>query len=169
VNTYVKKTIKRLCKQYVKGRRGVALDVGAFDINGTLGGSIPKRWKYVGTDILAGDNVDLVMTGEFKIPLPSNDVDLVLSTSCLEHCRNPFKLVKEMARVLKVGSYMFICAPYDLPIHKEQLDGTELYDCWRFLPDGFNCLLKEAKMKIIHTYIEQRRAGRVYCWGIAQK
>lgn len=174
MNTYVKKEIARLIRQYyTKDKMNDTsyrlLDVGSLDINGTIKSKIPKAWEYVGTDILAGNNVDILMINEFKISFDNNTFNCIVSSSCLEHCTNPFKLVKEMARVLKNGGYIFLVAPFISPEHEVQEDGTELKDCWRFLPNGFDCLFEAAHITKLHTYIYKRKIDRAYCWGIGKK
>jgi len=178
VHTLCKRELKRLFKlYYFKEERGdenrKVLDVGSFDVNGTSRGSVPRSWKYIGVDLFKGKNVDVVMPGPFEIPFPRSTFSAIVSSSCLEHCANPFRLVKEMARVLKPGGYIFMVAPVNTPEHREIApigeDSFVVLDCWRFYPDGFSCLFKEAKMKVIHTYTMRRSSGRMHCWGIAQK
>jgi len=174
MNTYVKKEIVRLIKQYyskneLNDTSYRLLDVGSLDINGTIKNKIPKAWEYVGADILPGKNVDALMLYPFKLPFDNNTFDCIVSSSCLEHCTNPLKLVPEMARVLKPKGYMFIVAPFISPRHEVQEDGTILKDCWRFLPNGFDYLFEAANIKKLHTYNHKRKANRVYCWGIGKK
>jgi len=97
----------------------IVVDVGSCDVGvGSYRSALPSNWTYIGVDIAAGNNVDVVMTDDFTIPLEDEYADVVISGQTIEHCRNPFKLVKEMSRVLKSGSYMFLTAPFMWAEHK---------------------------------------------------
>ena len=50
---------------------------------------------------------------------------------------DPFAAVREMRRVLKPGSHVFITTPFNLRIH------GPLPDCWRFTEHGLRVLLKD--------------------------
>lgn len=114
--------------------------------------------QYIGIDIEAGLNVDLVMTGPYKIPLADESVDTVISGQCLEHVNNPFKLVAESARILKKDGYMLLTAPFKWREHKYPID------TFRYLPDGMRALMEEAGMTVINTYLIKDD-----CWGISRK
>jgi len=139
------------------------LDVGSFNVNGSYRDLMAPQWKYVGVDMRAGPNVDLVMPSEFDIPLGDDSVDLVISGQCLEHCRNPFRLVAEAARILRPGGLMILAAPFVFFEHKEPID------CFRFLPDGMTALFAQAGMETLRTYLLPAEADHVDCWGIGRK
>ena len=134
--------------------KGLVADIGSMSKNGA------KTYRdfckqYIGIDIEAGPNVDLVMTGPYTIPLADNSVDTVISGQCLEHVNNPFKLVAESARILKPEGHMLLTAPFQWREHRYPLD------TFRYLPDGMRALMEEAGMTVIHTYLNQNDA-----WGI---
>jgi SAM-dependent methyltransferase len=124
---------------------------------------MPAGWKYRGADLRAGPGVDICMESEFKIPLASSSVDVVISGQCLEHCRNPFKLVAEAARILRGDGFIFLVAPFVFFEHKEPID------CFRFLPDGMAAILAECGVEIIRTYLQPAGANHVDCWGVGRK
>jgi SAM-dependent methyltransferase len=145
------------------------LDVGSRNVNGTYR-PLFANCKYTGVDIAAGPCVDVVMTEEFKIPFGDNEFDVVVSGQCLEHCRNPFKLVEEMGRVVKVGGWVFLVAPSVMIIHRYPLD------CFRFLPDGMKAMMEFAGLKTEKAYtvpFDVTRRGRTRsvedCWGVGKK
>jgi len=98
---------------------------------------INKKWQYTGTDIVPGNNVDIVME-QYKIPFPDGYFDVVISGQTLEHVEFPWELVKEMARVMKKGGTMVIIAPAKIGIHRFPIDA------YRFYPDGMVALCKWA-------------------------
>ncbi len=115
----------------VYGHPGCAiLDVGSYDVNGTLRPFAPERARYTGVDRSAGPGVDVVNDDPFGLPFRSNSVDLVVSTSCLEHDPMFWATFAEMARVVKPGGFVYVSAPVNGPVHRHPLD------CWRFYPDA---------------------------------
>lgn len=99
-----------------------------------------KKWQYIGTDVVEGNNVDVVME-PYKIPFPDEYFDWVISGQTLEHVEFPWELVKEMARVLKVNGTMIVIAPAKIGIHRFPIDA------YRFYPDGMVALCKWAGLK----------------------
>ena len=136
------------------------LDVGSCSVKDdrTYRKLILPNWKYTGCDLHAGDNVDLIMADEDHIPVLDDSFDIVISGQCLEHVRRPWVLVKEMARVLKRGGWMFVVAPFMWHVHRYPLD------CWRFLPDGLQTILEDAGIQCTKAYINFND-----CWGIGKK
>jgi len=145
----------------------VVADIGSMNINGSYRELVPERWTYLGVDREAGRGVDVVMTGEYNIPMEDNSVDLVVSGQCLEHVNNPFKLVTEAARILKPGGLMLLVAPFIFIEHGYPVD------CFRFLPDGMKAIMVEAGIEPIHAYRnlahKRRHLQQEDCWGIGIK
>jgi len=138
--------------------KSIVCDVGSYDVNGSYRAIIEPKFQYVGIDLKAGPNVDVIMKSEYDTGLPENHADAVISGQCLEHCKNPFKLVAEMFRIVKRGRLVMIVAPFIFNPHRYPVD------CWRFLPDGMTVLIETAGAKVINTYINAKD-----CWGIGQK
>lgn len=137
----------------------MVLDVGAMDVNGTYRALFnSKIFKYMGTDLAAGPNVDLVMKSEFEIPLPDDSVDVVISGQCFEHCRNPFRLAVEMFRVCKPGGLCLVVAPREWKEHRHP------WDCFRYLADGMRSILETAGFVVEKAFV----IG-IDCWGIGKK
>jgi SAM-dependent methyltransferase len=133
-------------------------DVGSMDVNGCYRKIFPSRWEYVGVDLCKGKNVDLIMKSEYEIPEEDEAFDYVISGQTLEHCRNPFRLVGEMARILRSGGIMILVAPFEIHIHNYPID------CFRFLPEGMKSIIKEAGLKPIECVLKKRDT-----WGIGRK
>ena len=125
----------------------LAVDIGSRDYNGSLRQVVQGRGlAYVGLDIEAGPNVDRVMTSEYRTGIDASVCDVVLSVSVLEHCRNPFRLVDEMRRIVKPGGLIVLAVPRRLREHRYPID------CWRILPDGMRALLDYCGFEVQAAY-----------------
>lgn len=146
------------------------LDVGSMNVN-TVGchrDLLTDAYDYTGIDLEPGDNVDIVLEDPYIYPFSDNTFDAVLTSNVLEHCKNPFKLMEECARVLKPGGVFLGCVPSVFPIHRYPVD------CWRILPDGWEALFEHAGLNLVKTYETQaqkrpRPWKNMFCWGIAIK
>jgi SAM-dependent methyltransferase len=140
------------------------VDIGSLDCNGTYKDLLPPHWKYIGVDLRPGPNVDICMENDFEIPLESGSVDLVISGQCLEHCRNPFRLVAEAVRILKPNGLILLVAPFIFFEHKEPRD------CFRFLPDGMEAIFEECGIDMIRAYLNPPTGNAgIDCWAIGRK
>lgn len=111
------------------------LDVGSYDVNGTLRPLAEKRkWAYVGVDIQPGPNVSVVMDSPHEIPFDDKSFDVVMTCSTLEHVEHPWLLVPEMARLLRGGGLLVIHTHANWPFHPYPKD------YWRFMPHGIELL-----------------------------
>lgn len=139
------------------------LDVGSQLVNRgyrhTYRELMAPAWSYTGTDLAAGENVDVVMPGPYTLSFVGAVFDVVLSGQCLEHVERPWRLVPEMARVLRPGGWLILTAPWRWELHRCPLD------CWRILPDGMRVLFEEARVEIVETFLVQKND----CWGIGRK
>src|SRR3954469_13315655 len=72
---------------------------------------------YVGVDVVAGENVDLVMRKPYRIPVKSNSFDLVITSSAFEHIPFMWASFLEITRVLRPGGLIFLTAPSRGHIH----------------------------------------------------
>lgn len=144
---------------------GNVVDVGSLNVNGTYRDLFDHNWNYAGTDIQQGANVDVIMPGEYSLPFSDSFADLVISGQTIEHCRNPFKLVAEMARVLKSAGTIILIAPSVWVQHRYPID------CWRFLPDGMRCLLEESGLvyRDSKVYKNPKNQMEVDCYVVGRK
>jgi SAM-dependent methyltransferase len=153
-----RREMRRVLAKYADlSKNNVILDVGSYDVNGTYKVLVPENNLYIGVDMARGPNVSFVMP-EFVIPLKESCIDYILCGQVLEHCRNPFKLVSEMTRVLKPGGRAFIVAPFICGEHRFPVD------CFRYLPDGMNAIFEFTGLKRINSYLWETD-----CWGIGEK
>jgi SAM-dependent methyltransferase len=157
----------RNVRKYLGEVKGYTIvDIGSYDVYGTYKPIFHKENQYIGVDLQKGPNVDQVMPDEFTLPLESGFADLIICGQTLEHCRNPFKLVAEMRRVIRGGRYVFLVAPFLWRVHRYPVD------CFRFLPDGMKALLEESGFIYLDSYLNEFESSHVGkccdCWGIGK-
>ena len=163
MNTRSKKEMKKLLKEFTPWSfSNIKVgDFGSYNVNGTYKSIIPDKWIYTGFDILPGPNVDVVMKNEFDTGFLEETFDVIISGGTLEHCRNPFKLVLEMSRILINGGIIIINAPQVLYEHGTRaIEKIRYKDYWRFNPEGMELLFKESKITILKSYIMKRHMDR---------
>lgn len=124
------KTGKLFFERYCRPDFVTVLDVGSYDVNGSLRSVAPSRLRYVGVDLVAGPGVDMVLQDPHKLPFEDNSFDMVVSTSCFEHDNMFWLTFLECMRVLKRGGFFYISAPSNGWYHPYPKDN------WRFYPDS---------------------------------
>ncbi len=121
------------------------LDIGAFDVNGTYRQLCESRgFVYTGADLEAGPNVDRVMDGTWC----DEQFDVVVSGQTLEHCENPFDLMGQICGHAK--KLVIVIAPWFQPLHRYPID------CWRFMPDGMERLIRHTGWAPIEVGMDHR-------------
>lgn len=154
-----RKLMKRLLERFAFPGTGKAvIDVGARDANGSYRDLIERASyeSYLGVDIEEGPNVDVVVPEAVEWSLESADV--VLSGQCLEHVKQPWEWIKQVASVTKRGGTIILIAPWIWQIHRHPVD------CWRILPDGMDALFEWAELEPIESGVSESD-----CYGVARK
>jgi len=154
-----KREMRRFSKLYLDPNDSLrVLDIGSLDVNGSHRRYfLNPKWEYVGLDIKAGRNVDVVAEDPYCYPLPSGSFDAVISGQTIEHVEDVHRFVLEARRLLKKDGVLCIIAPWTWREHRFPLD------CWRILPDGMRFLLGSiAELPVL----EVRKVGDL-CVGIA--
>lgn len=110
--------------------------------------------EYLGADVVAGPNVDIVMSKPYRIPVKSNSMDVVMTAQAFEHIPFPWASFLEISRVVKPGGFVFLIAP-----SRGHRHGT--YDCWRYYPDSLRALAAFAHMELLEMFVDlpPRREG----------
>lgn len=93
-------------------------------------------------EIEPGPGIDLVGSVE-ALPLDDATIDLVITQEVLEHVRNPFGAMSEIARVLKVGGKAYVQLPFMIGYH-----GCP-DDFWRFTHSGMDELAARAGLRVL--------------------
>jgi len=124
-------------KQWVRDnstREGKTLDVGSFDVNGSLKDLFDD---YTGIDMREGPNVDIVANSH-KLPFKKDTFDRVTCVETLEHDDNPFKTLSEIYRVLKPkGEVVLAASGINFPKHEYPSD------YFRYTAEGIATLLNK--------------------------
>jgi SAM-dependent methyltransferase len=139
----------KYCEYNIEDKK--ILDVGSYDVNGTMK-PIFEKGQYVGLDMEAGPNVDIVGVSH-NIPFEKDEFDIIISSSCFEHDDMFWISFQEMCRVLKPGGYMYVQAPSNGPYHGWPGDN------WRFYIDSWKALEKWGKklgfdIELVEHYID---------------
>jgi SAM-dependent methyltransferase len=129
------------------------LEVGSFDVNGSLKSVKPLDSKWIGMDIEKGPGVDVVNQPGEKFPFPDEHFDLVVATSVFEHDPAFWKTLSEMARVVKKSGFLYISAPSNGMVHRYPLD------CFRFYPDASQSFLQIVKDVVPNSFLSESFVG----------
>ncbi|MBV9785523.1 MAG: class I SAM-dependent methyltransferase [Acidisphaera sp.] len=130
---------KKFFETYWRSDFGRILDIGSYDVNGTLREFQPPGSEYVGIDLQHGPGVDLVLQDAYSYPFPEGHFDIIVSTSCFEHDPMFWLTFIECVRVLSPQGFLYINAPSSGVHHGYP------YDCWRFCADAALGLQKWAQ------------------------
>jgi SAM-dependent methyltransferase len=117
---------------------GLALDLGGS--KGILRQPLQERgYHYINFDIEHFGNGEPSLVGDAHwLPFKNNVVDLVVSKDTLEHFAEPWIVVKEVHRVLKMDGQFIIWVPFMHPFH-----GNDFY---RYSPLGIEHLLRDFEL-----------------------
>ena len=119
---------------------GPVLEVGSRDYGNTQDfRALFKGADYVGIDMQAGKGVDLVLdlTDDFESldrRLGGRRFGTIICMSVLEHCRDPFRMARNIEALLAEGGNLVIGAPFVWELHGFP------DDYWRFTPSGIRVL-----------------------------
>ncbi len=141
-----------------RGRPIRVLDVGSGNNPGTVSyrdlfGT--PDFEYVGLDVEAGHNVDVVPEDPFCWSgIASESFDLVISGQTFEH--NPYFWITaaEIARVLVPGGLAAVIAPSAGQVHRFP------YDCWRFYPDSWAATSAYVGLELVESFTEESAPDR---------
>ncbi|MBO4335973.1 MAG: class I SAM-dependent methyltransferase [Desulfovibrio sp.] len=123
------------------------LDVGSCDVNGSYKPLFPKpQFSYVGLDMAAGKNVDIVPRMPYSwTEIRDDSYDVIISGQCFEHVEFPWVLFEEMARILKPNGLLCVITP------RHQLRHRYPVDTYRYDSDGMLALAKYANLTPEHV------------------
>ena len=92
-------------------------------------------YKYIGLDVIHGNDVDVLVTPTEIWPLESKGFDCVIMAQVIEHVEDLSHTMSEVTRVLKDEGTLIITVPFIYPVH-----GIP-YDFRRFTTYGIESLL----------------------------
>ena len=105
------------------------VEVGSKSVNSHIKNLLNKNTDYIGLDIEAGDNVDLVLKDPYKFPIEDSSVDVVISISVFEHSEFFWLTYLEILRILKPTGLFFLNAPSNskYPMVRSSYDSLPLH------------------------------------------
>lgn len=108
---------------------------------------IPHSMRYVGTDIVAAANVDVVGDAHFLSSyFQPQEFDAILSAYVFEHLLMPWKVVIEMNRILKPRGIVMVLTHHTWPLHETP------WDFWRFSDTAWSALFNSfTGFRIVQT------------------
>jgi hypothetical protein len=158
--------VKRIAREHGLTTPGTAVELGAFDVNGSARGVFAKDTVWTGVDVRAGRGVDVVADGaEWQ---PEEPVGLVLCTEVLEHCPHWRKVLTNAAKMLAPGGALIVTAagPGRTPHGCDGGDvGDEHYE--HISPAQLTAHLKRVFPRGTVRVEENAEAGDVYALAIA--
>jgi SAM-dependent methyltransferase len=133
----------------------LVVDVGSQDVFGSLRSVLPPNARYLGVDMVAGKNVDLVIEDPYTLPFEQGSIDVIVSSSCFEHSEFFWLAYLEMMRVLKPFGLIYLNVPSSGPVHRYPVD------CWRFYPDSGKALARWAQRngfsaELLESYVDDQ-------------
>lgn len=119
---------------------GDVLEIGSRDRSGAVRRDLVEHGRrYVGLDIVAGPNVDVVGDAhDLAQHFPPGAFGAVFAVATFEHLLMPWKAVLEINRVLRPGGLLWIATHQTFPLHEVP------WDFWRFSNDGWRGVLNPA-------------------------
>lgn len=137
-------------QKYLGDRREqplLILDLGSQDFNGSYRPLFDRNpWRYLGVDMAAGPNVDIVLREPYRWrEIKAASADVIISGQTFEHTEFFWLTIKQMARTLKPGGLCCIIAPSAGDEHRYPVD------CWRVYPDGLRALARYAGLETLEA------------------
>jgi SAM-dependent methyltransferase len=136
--------LRRCVDKYLDRKKALTIvDVGSMDVNGCYRPLFDSpAWRYIGLDVGAGKNVDIVLEDPYRFPLKFHSADVVISGQAFEHIEFFWLTWMEMVRVLRPGGLAILVLPQNIAEHRYPVD------CWRFLPDSMNAFARHGGLTV---------------------
>lgn len=137
------------------------LDVGSYDVNGSLRQLIEARGGgYTGIDTRAGPNVDVVTESPYRYPFFDNTFDVVIAANMLHNVEKPWRLIPELARILRPKGMLIVATVYQWGRNSHPID------YFRYMDSGLRSLFDESG-QLIDYYACMDEHGNTF--GTAKK
>lgn len=123
-------SVLNFAQTHLTGNLGRVLEVGAQDVNGSARPLVTAE-EYIGTDLMAGPRVDLVLPAEQLLEtFGEASFDTVICMEMLEHAENWRECINNMKTVLKPGGILLVTTrSHGFPLHEYPSD------YWRYSLD----------------------------------
>jgi SAM-dependent methyltransferase len=124
----------RVMNRYSDLPNAAILELGSYDVNGSLKTHATDTTQYIGLDLEAGPGVDFVVEASKPWPVDDDAFDLVIASSVFEHDSLFWMTFLQMVRKARPGGYIYINSPSNGSVHRHPEDN------WRFYPDSGRAL-----------------------------
>lgn len=128
--------INSLAEVYDK-ENSLVLDIAPETHKGVKEFFVKSNIKTLDIDPTSGADYILDLCNNNSHIVEDNKFDLIVCTEVLEHTNNPFKVVEELKRLLKVGGVVAVSTPFNFRMH------GPLPDNWRFTIHGLRVLFSD--------------------------
>jgi SAM-dependent methyltransferase len=129
------------------------VELGSQDVNGSLRDHCPPGTHYIGMDVMVAKGVDLVVNPAGPLPIASETIDAVVTSSAFEHDVCFWETFLELIRILRPGGLLYVNAPSNGGFHRYPLD------CWRFYPDAGSALVQWAARRGVQVELVESFIG----------
>lgn len=154
---------------------GRILEIGSYDVNGSMRGAFAGAAHYTGVDLDVGPGVDVVGYGhEFRSP--GTEYDIVVSGECFEHDPHWVETLRNMVSLAKPGGVVaFSCASRGRAEHGTQRSDPSLspgtqargHDYYRNLSArDLRSVLPLEEVFSEHQFWYERRSSDLYFIGV---
>lgn len=131
------------------------MELGSYNINGSLRDFCPDGSIYLGLDMEKGPSVDIFVEPGRPLPIRDGLVDLFLTSSAFEHDPFFWETFLEIVRVTKPNGIIYLSAPSNGSFHRYP------HDYWRFYPDSGKALeayaqKKGLQIRLIESFTAER-------------
>ncbi len=135
--------MKEFLSKLPRKDRLTVVDVGSYDESLRHKSLMSKFWTYFGVDIRPGPSVDVVLDPSINDWSAVPMCDVLISGQCLEHCQQPWEIVRLAATRMKPGAICCWIAPNTWHYHLHPID------CFRIWPDGMRGLFTYAGLETV--------------------
>jgi len=98
--------------------------------------------EYTGVDMQKGPGVDVVADA-VDLPFEDGEFDLVICLETLEHAKEPWKVAREIERVLSRNGIAIVSSQQNFPLHMHPSD------YFRFTPYGLKSLFEKLRFNFV--------------------
>jgi|688.fasta_scaffold00580_42 SAM-dependent methyltransferase len=146
----IKNFINRLSEKY-DSKDTLIMDIAPEIHMGTKEFFKHSTIKTLDIDPNSGADYILDLCENNKDTIKDETFDLIVCTEVLEHVNDPFFVVSELRRMLKIGGVVAISTPFNFRIH------GPLPDNWRFTIYGLNVLFKDFEILTLESLDDSDR------------
>lgn len=166
VHTSVLNQVKQWTLEYdLDDADNDVLEIGSQDYNGSVRQYFPNVNEYIGTDMLPGPGVDLVLSSlELGPHFEGRQFDVVICLEVLEHDAEFWLTMDQIRYLLAPGGYLILSAR-GCTTGRDGRNGESMwehgypYDYWRFMPQSVPLLMAMGGCSLIQQVEDTQHPG----------